>query len=249
MDLGQAVAARHSVRMYTDEPVAPEILQALDQEIASCKARSGLHLQMASGLDDAFAGHKTHYGRFKGVHNAIALIGPGAIPADLHDRKADQFPLDNPAERDLQEAVGYWGEQLSLTLVRLGLDNSWAVLDDADQGWWQLDEQEHLIWILAFGHGARAGAKHHSKPMDNLTQLPEGMSLDEAPDWFRAGMEAAMLAPTSLGQQPFLFTLTESGKVRAQATTGLFAHVGLGCAKRNFEIGAASAGKDQVAWE
>ncbi len=30
---------------------------------------------MATGLDDAFLGLKTHYGRFTGVHNAIALIG------------------------------------------------------------------------------------------------------------------------------------------------------------------------------
>ena len=119
------------------------------------------------------------------------------------------------------------------------------MLDDADTAehpWWCLHPGEKIVWMLAFGHGARPGGRRRSKPIEELCRIPDGMTM---PDWFRAGMEAAMLAPTSLSQQPFLFTLHEDGTVSAEATEGLFAHVGLGCAKYHFEVGA---GRDRVVW-
>ncbi|WEV52910.1 nitroreductase family protein [Bifidobacterium sp. ESL0704] len=356
MDLNEAMTERHSVRMYTDEPVSKALLSEIASEIERCNAKSGLHFQMAAGLDDAFCGYKTHYGRFSGVHNAIALVAKIGVPYDLHPAKkqarpntsnaatssslnstsrADQSaasansrsndptpdahfisqtpgptannrhttdsaeqPIDPvpPEEAETEEKVGYYGEQLALTLVGLGLDCSWAVLDDATDGWWKLEPGERMVWILAFGHGARPGAKHHSKPLDSFCSLPtslgkngEAPTLADAPDWFQRGVAAASLAPTSLSQQPFHFTLEDaraaemtndkslnatdpatqvegsSGqstandspsvttvnsmassaspkpRVSACVTPGLFAHVGLGCAKRHFEIGAGTS--------
>ena len=135
--------------------------------------------------------------------------------------------------------------------------------------WWTLDDGEAVVWAIAFGHGARPGGRRRTKPMEALASVPGG-DLDAAPEWFRAGMTAAMTAPTSLSQQPFRFILhedgveggmevgadgdvgngarngaeagaddsAEAGMVRAEATDGLFAHVGLGCAKYHFELGA-----------
>lgn len=74
MNLLEAMEQRHAIRAYTDEPVDQAILDILRAEIDACNQESGLHIQMAAGLDDAFLGLKTHYGRFTGVHNAIALI-------------------------------------------------------------------------------------------------------------------------------------------------------------------------------
>lgn len=310
MDLNEAMTERHSVRMYTDEPVGKSQLDEIAAEVERCNAASGLHFQMAAGLEDAFCGYKTHYGRFSGVHNAIALVTQIDKPYDLHPAKkahpntdaprtstepspalhttrqpikssgnsrANEQAADAPAtlkadktaantnhddnspaqivdpippkEAEIEEKVGYYGEQLALTLVQLGLATSWAVLDDAATGWWELDPGERVVWILAFGHPARAGAKHHSKPLDSLCSLPESLGPDatlaDAPDWFQRGIAAASLAPTSLGQQPFKFTLEDAQIASARITPGLFAHVGLGCAKRNFEIGA---GTDNFVW-
>ena len=75
MNLLEAMEQRPAIRAYTDEPVDQAILDILRAEIDACNQESGLHIQMAAGLDDAFLGLKTHYGRFTGVHNAIALIG------------------------------------------------------------------------------------------------------------------------------------------------------------------------------
>ena len=281
MDLLEAIDARHAIRAYTDDPVAPDALAQLAAEIEACNAESGLHIQMAAGLDDAFLGLKTHYGRFKGVHNAIALIGAvvlgdgdGAGSTLQSFKDAEGTPV-SPEAAALQERVGYYGERLVLRAVQLGLDTSWAVLDGAENvdpadAWWTLGDGESLVWVIAFGHGARPGGRRRTKPIEELASVVKGdgesttdtpVSLSDAPDWFRAGMEAAMKAPTSLSQQPFHFTLhlggavgstdatdgsgdaadgaNTDGEVTAEALDGLFAHVGLGCAKYHFEIGAA----------
>ncbi|MGN0160225.1 MAG: nitroreductase family protein [Lachnospiraceae bacterium] len=49
----------------------------------------------------------------------------------------------------------------------------------------------------------------------------------EMPDWFRNGVEAALLAPTAMNQQKFLFTLKEN-KVYAKAGIGFYTKVYLG---------------------
>lgn len=281
MDLLEAIDARHAIRAYTDDPVAPDTLAQLATEIEACNAESGLHIQMAAGLDDAFLGLKTHYGRFKGVHNAIALIGAVALGdgdgagSTLQSFKDAEGTPVSPEAAELQERVGYYGERLALRAVQLGLDTSWAVLDGAENvdpadAWWTLGDGESLVWVIAFGHGARPGGRRRTKPIEELASVVKGdgesatdtpVSLSDAPDWFRAGMEAAMKAPTSLSQQPFHFTLhlgdatgsadavtdaadattdaNTDGEVTAEALDGLFAHVGLGCAKYHFEIAAA----------
>ncbi|WP_055426729.1 nitroreductase family protein [Bifidobacterium aesculapii] len=345
MDLREAIDARHAIRAYTDEPVDPDALDTLQADIEAWNAESGLHMQMAVGLDDAFLGLKTHYGRFKGVHNAIALIGsaasveremrverlrarrraaeqdaagPAGTTGDTSgdatgDTSGDATTVEepnrastlqalkatdasgeavSPVDAALQEKVGYYGERLVLRAVQLGLATSWAVLDDADTAadpWWELEDGESVVWVIAFGHGARPGGRRRSKPMAELASVEgpcavsdesaevgnaqatasdatghegegnsggdggnnggdaseaEGAATTAAttanwPDWFVRGMEAAMAAPTSLSQQPFHFTLNEDGSVTAEALRGLFSHVGLGCAKCHFEIGAA----------
>ncbi|KFI52362.1 nitroreductase family protein [Bifidobacterium callitrichos] len=300
MNLLEAIDARHAIRAYTDEPVAPDTLAQLQAEIDACNAESGLHIQMVAGLDDAFLGLKTHYGRFKGVHNAIALIGavaggstngndgevaaeasaeadsrvnsqvnrdaaaiaaatPAALTTLQSFKDAEGTPV-SPEAADLQERVGYYGERLVLRAVQLGLETSWAVLDGAEsvdpaEAWWRLGDGESVVWVIAFGHGARLGGRRRTKPLEELASVVgDGISaadgpadaVAEAPGWFLAGMEAAMKAPTSLSQQPFHFTLhlggpdddPDGGEVSAEALEGLFAHVGLGCAKYHFEIGA-----------
>lgn len=275
----ETMRARHAVRAYTDEPVAEGTLDELRAEIDAINAASGLDFQMAAGLPDAFMGLKTHYGRFSGVHNAVALLGSdgtgrGDTLQSLND--ANGTP-SSPEAAALQERIGYWGERLALRMTELGLASSWAVLDATDavpatEAWWTPRNGEALVWVLAFGHAARAGAKHRSKPMEKLTDVPE----ETMPDWFRAGMEAAMLAPTSLSQQPFTVTLVggdgdgdgngahddgedEHGsngiglcggrdgerKANITALPGLFSHVGAGTAKWHFE---AVAGAEHCAW-
>ena len=63
----------------------------------------------------------------------------------------------------------------------------------------------------------------------------------EMPGWFKDGMEAAMLAPTAMNQQKFLFTL-DGEKVTAEKTGGMYSLVDLGIVKYHFEVGSGKEG-------
>lgn len=99
---------------------------------------------------------------------------------------------------------------------------------------------EKLAAVIALGRGATQGIPHKSKPMEDLAKVNGPM-----PDWFRAGMEAVLLAPTAVNQQKFRFTLNEDGRVSAQATGGFYSKIDLGIVKYHFELGA---GKEHFQW-
>lgn len=108
MNLLESMQKRHAVRDYNDEPLTAEQVNTLDEAIAAANAKQGLDIQLIHDVDDAFGGCPTHYGRFKNVHNLIALIG-----------------TDSPSnEAILDEKVGHAGQLLALTAVSLGLDTS-----------------------------------------------------------------------------------------------------------------------------
>ena len=58
------------------------------------------------------------------------------------------------------------------------------------------------------------------------------------PHWFEKGVQAALLAPTAVNQQKFLFTLVNDHTVRAGAGWGLYTEVDLGIVKYHFELAA-----------
>ena len=98
MELLEAMERRHSVRSYEDRPLEPEVRAELTEFLDQCNQESGLHIQMAAGLDDAFLGLKTHYGRFTGVHNAIALIGRAERGGAADDAMVDAGGHDTATE-------------------------------------------------------------------------------------------------------------------------------------------------------
>lgn len=59
------------------------------------------------------------------------------------------------------------------------------------------------------------------------------------------GIEAALLAPTAMNQQKFMFSLNR-GKVSVKAGRGFYTKLDLGIVKYHFAIGA---GKDNFEWE
>lgn len=219
MDLMQAIAQRHSVRQYLDKPIEGETLAALQQAVADCNRESGLHIQLVVNEPKAFDSFIAHYGKFSGAANYIALIGK-KVPG-------------------LEEACGYYGEKLVLLAQTLGLNTCWAggsyqKVPDA----YTVAPGEKLALVIAVGYGATQGHPRKSKTYAQVAKA------DAAPEWFRNGVEAALLAPTAINQQKFTFTL-QGDKVLAKAGLGFFAKTDLGIAKYHFEIGA---GKDRSVW-
>lgn len=220
MNIAEAMRARHSVRQYLDKPLEADVISALKEEINACNQESGLHIQLVTEEPKAFEGFMAHYGRFSGVRNYFALIG----------KKGPE----------LDERCGYYGERLVLRAQQLGLNTCWVALTYSKiKTAFVVDRGEKLCVVIALGYGKNQGNAHDSKPVDQLMRAEE-----PAPAWFRKGMEAALLAPTAMNQQKFLFA-QEGDRVTATAGTGFYTKLDLGIVKYHFETGA---GKENFKW-
>lgn len=220
MDLTEAIKNRHSVRQYEERAVEKEILNALQTEIEVCNKEGNLHIQLVTNEPKAFDSFMAHYGKFSGVTNYIALIG----------KKGDR----------LDELCGYYGERLALKAQQLGLNTCWVAMSYKKvNGAFQIDKGEKLTVVIALGYGKTQGVQHKSKPAEAVSNLNSN-----SPEWFKSGVESALLAPTAMNQQKFTLNL-DNGKVTAKAGTGFYTKIDLGIVKYHFEIGA---GKENFTW-
>jgi len=222
MDIHEAMAARHSVRRYTDRRIGAETAERLREEIDACNREGNLRMQLILDEPEAFGSVLAHYGLFKGVRNYIALVGPD--------------------EKGVLERAGWYGERIVLKAQMLGLNTCWvAATYSKKKSRIDVAPGERLICVIALGYGANQGRPHRNRPMEKLCRIERG----EMPEWFRRGMEAAMLAPTAVNQQRFCFVWTGES-VRAEATGNALSRLDLGIVKYHFEIGA---GRDHFCWD
>ena len=214
MDLLEAIRARHSVRQYLDKPLGDAEAAALTGYIDTLNRGSGLHIQLVRNEPRAFDSRMAHYGNFTNVTSYFALVGPKASVT--------------------AEKIGYYGEKLVLEAQRLGLNTGWVALTykkipDA----FRVEKGEKLYIVISVGYGATQGKPRPSKSAETLG----GVDAD-SPEWYRSGVEAAMLAPTAINQQKFRFTRT-GDTVTAKALLGTpQTKIDLGIAKCHFEIGS-----------
>lgn len=216
MDLMDAMRERHSVRSYKEKPIESDVKAELLSCIEQCNRESGLHIQLITDEPQAFNGFMAHYGKFNGVTNYIAMIGK--------------------KDRDLEEKCGYYGEKIVLKAQTLGLNTCWVALTYSKvKTAFRMNRGEKLCLVIAVGYGKTNGTDHKTKPAEAVMQADAPV-----PEWFQKGIEAALLAPTAMNQQKFLFAL-KGNTVTAKAGTGFYTKVDLGIAKYHFEIGS---GKD-----
>lgn len=216
----EAIKSRHSVRQYKDQPVEPELRALLCEEIDKINAESGLNIQLICDEPKAFDSFMAHYGNFTGVSNYFAIAY----------KKGE----------DAQEKIGYYGERLVLFAQSIGLHTCWVALTykrvpDAIK----IAKDEKLSLVISVGHGRNRGVAHKSKPISTLAP-----DYDSSPEWFKNGVDAALLAPTATNQQKFTLTL-EGDKVKAKAGLGFYSKMDLGIVKYHFEIGS---GRDSSIW-
>ena len=221
MTMMEAMRARHSVRSYVDRPLEADTVNILEEEISICNREGNLHIQLVKDEPEAFGGFMARYGKFSGVKNYLALVG----------KKGP----------DMDEKCGYYGERLVLLAQSLGLNSCWVAMSyDKSKAACKLDAGEKLCIVISLGYGATQGVPHKSKSAEEVMTAK-----GEVPAWFRAGVEAALLAPTAMNQQKFRFML-EDGAVAASAGRGFYSRIDLGIAKYHFEVGA---GRENFHWK
>ena len=228
MTIQEAIEARHSVRAYTGQPLAADVVEVLEEKIRELNEKGHLHMQLIRNETKAFQGKLAKYGKFRGVNDYIVMAG----------QKAD----------DLDERIGYYGEQLVLLAQTLGLNTCWVGLSYSKvPGTYVLDAGEVIEAYISIGYGETQGVSHKIKSVEQVSNAN-----DLTPSWFRQGVEAALLAPTAVNQQKFFFEYipARDGKpVRVLAKRNFsligFTQMDLGIAKCHFEIGA---GEEHFEW-
>ena len=228
MTLQEAIVARHSVRAYKGQPLSDADASRLQEKIDEVNREGRLHIQLIRNEPKAFLGPFARYGKFRGVTDYLVMAGV----------KAD----------DLDDRIGYYGEQLVLFAQTIGLNTCWVGLSYTKiPGTYVLNDGEVIQAYISIGYGETQGVKHKIKRIDQVSNVGEN-----SPEWFRRGVEAALLAPTAINQQKFYFELltTEDGQLPRVLAKCHFSLVGytqmdLGIAKYHFELGA---GTDNFQW-
>ena len=219
MTIKEAIAARHSVRAYTEERIPEEIRKRLDEAAAEANKEGSLNISIRYDDPEGFDSKLAHYGSFRNVANYIVLAG----------KKDDSFDL----------RCGYYGEKLVLLAQQLGLNTCWAALTFNKKKVKELIAPgESLCMVIALGYGQSQGHPHKGKSYEDVC------SEKDAPDWFKEGVEAALLAPTAVNQQKFRFSLDgDKAKLKAKGL-GSCLETDLGIVKYHFE--AVSGHEAQV---
>ena len=226
MTLLEAVSARHSVRKYIDKELSADIIAALQDKIAECNKVGNLNIQLVQNETRAFTGMLS-YGQFSGVKNYLVMVGKKS--------------------KDLDERVGYYGEQLVLFVQTLGLNTCWVGLSYRKvPEAYNVGKDEKLVCMIALGYGETQGIGHKIKSIEEVRNAS-----DITPSWFKKGVEAALLAPTAVNQQKFSFEhvgmKNNCHQIRAKKGFSMIGYtkIDLGIAKYHFEIGA---GKVNFEW-
>ncbi|MCD7775592.1 MAG: nitroreductase [Clostridiales bacterium] len=221
MTLQEAMAVRHTVRKYKNTPLSADMADKLNCRISEQNKKYGLSMKLVTQSNDAMPAifAKT---MSKGVRNYIIIAGPNTP--------------------DICEKLGYSSADVMLYAQTLGLNTWWIggmySRKNAKKNLGAGDNAK-IVGIVAVGYGEEQGVPHKSKAASEVASYA-----GTAPDWFNAGVAAALLAPTAMNKQEF--TICGNGnQVSMTCGKGSYSDVDLGISKYHFELGA---GTENFTW-
>lgn len=142
MEILELMKQRHSVRQYKDTAVEKSQRTALNHLVEEINRKEGLHIQIFYDEPKCFDSRMAYYGKFTGVKNYIALVGPKSPGLD--------------------ETLGYYGEKIVLKLQELGLNSCWVAMTHGKSKA-EVKKGEKEICLISFGYGENQGVPHKSK--------------------------------------------------------------------------------------
>lgn len=213
MDMRQAMEQRHTVRVYLDKPIPEDVVTQIEAHLETVNREFDVEIGLTTDDSSAF-------------NAALKLV--------LAKGVRNYFILAGQPSPTLRERLGMAGADLMLFCQTLGLNTWWVGGTFSRKAVSQKVPGRSVIGIVAVGYGATQGCPHKTKTPAEVSSY-EG----EAPAWFNAGVQAALLAPTALNKQAF-FIKGRGNTVTATYDPGAFSGEDLGLVKYHFELGAGS---------
>lgn len=175
MDNKEAIHKRHTVRKYLDKPIKESDIKKINTRIESLNKKHNLSLKLITNNNHGLAtGWKLIA---KNATNFIILAGENTQKS--------------------REKIGYASSDLMLYAQTLGL-NTWWIGGMYSKKVKQLVPGAHMVGILVVGFGATQGKPHKSKTAEDVATYA-----GTPPQWFKDGVQAALLAPTAVNRQGF----------------------------------------------
>jgi len=270
VDLIEAMKNRHAVRSYTERKIDDEVLDKLNSFIYECNKEGDVNIQLIVNEPRAFDGIMAHYGKFSGVKNYLAMVGKKGKETELgyYGEKivlyAQSLGLNscwvamtyskikgayivNPGEKMFMVVTLGYGENQGVPHVSKSADEVSVYRYDLSDKGSCIKKTEDEVESGKSNNGKIGdyillNKKENSE--NDVKKKNEFMKKNSAPEWFKRGVDAALLAPTSLNRQKF--KITGSGnKVKIQGGIAYFSKIDIGIVKYHFEVGA---GKENFEW-
>lgn len=214
LSIEEAVKARHSVRVYQKKSIPEDVIKQLNEFIEECNREGNLHFQFLEDAGNTFN---------RLLNKAMGL---GSAPSVIACIGEDDPTLDS--------RIGYYGEKIVIFAQQLGLNTCWAGTYNKKNVKAAIADNERLAIVIAIGYGENQGRVRKSKSVAQVIQGDE----KDMPDWFIKGVETALLAPTAINQQKFMFVLKDDEKVEIIDKGGVLSQIDCGIVKYHFEIGS-----------
>lgn len=197
----QLLEARHSVRAFTDAPLAPQAVRTLQADITMINTHeAGLHFALVEGDSAPMRSASGFYGTFRNASNFVACIVEPAFP-------------------EAYVRAGYCAEQLAISALRLGIASCFvAATFSRDAVRLQMRAGWELPFILLLGYPDT----DRRRPLDKLVTwathrrniAPTDLLLNPCDDidpTTDLALRALACAPSHLNRRPARLRLTPDG--------------------------------------
>jgi hypothetical protein len=226
MTILQAIDARSSRRTYVPEPIEPDKIAALTALIDEINREARLCIRLIDDGSAVFQGFTKSFGHFSGVRSIVLLAGKTGTDA-------------------LFEILGYYGETLVLQATAMGLGTCWVGgTFDRSSPILALPPDETLACVITVGHVAKRkkimeriifAVAHILRMAPTVRELCES-DQDPPPEWFRAGVMAAIKAPTARNRHHLRFRLHKGEVTVWSEFDDPAASLEIGIARAHFDI-------------
>lgn len=195
-----AIAARTSVRAYEGRAIEDEKIALLRRYIEYANAAQDT---VELGL----------HGPFENAGEACG-IAKSMFAGTFHWFASLSYAVSDAAE----EVCGWYGEELIVLATHLGLGTCWVAGTYNKEKTAEFLGAPQVQVVIPLGYEKkptplrqrtiRAAIRRNAKRPQQMCVVPE--SYEDAPEWFKSGMNAAAAAPSAVNQQVVTFSLHDN---------------------------------------